>query len=369
MKTLKFLLKKEFLQVSRNKFLLAIIVLLPLFQLAILPWAATFEQKNISLAIVDNDRSTTSVKLRNKVISSGYFELVDAPANYSDALHSVEQGRSGIILEVPSGFEKDFVNNSPVNLMMSIDAVNGQKAALGMSYLSQIIVDFNREMIQEKGRTILSAIHVEPYFRFNKQMRYQNFMVPGILVILVTLMGGMLSALNIVREKEMGTIEQINVTPVPKSMFILAKLIPFWVIGLVNLSIGIFIAWLIYGLFPLGNILNIYVFAFFYLLAFTGFGLMISNFAKTQQQAMFMVMFFLIVFILLSGLFTPISSMPEWAQSITLFNPLRYFVEVIRLVYMKGSLFADILPQLYAIFGFVILFNFLAVISYRKTTK
>ncbi|HBG41685.1 MAG TPA: ABC transporter permease [Porphyromonadaceae bacterium] len=367
MKALKFLLKKEFLQILRNRFLLAIIVLIPVFELAVLPWAATFEQKNISLCIVDGDHSSYSRRLIEKILSSGYFKLTSHEPDYDHALRRIETGHANLILIIPPAFEKDYVNRQPLKMMLVIDAVDGQKAGLGMSYLSQIILAYNTQIEVEAGNRTGAFINIKPHYRYNDAMRYQNYMVPGILVILVTMMGGMLSALNIVREKEIGTIEQMNVTPVSKSMFILGKLIPFWLLGLINLTIGIFIGWLIYGLFPVGNILNIYLFAFFYLLAFTGFGLMISNFAQTQQQAMLVLIFFLIIFILLSGLFTPISSMPEWAQRVTIFNPVRYFVEIVRLVYMKGSGIHDILPQLYRIFGFIVVFNFLAIVSYRKT--
>jgi ABC-2 type transport system permease protein len=359
-------LKKEFLQIFRNKFLLAAIIVLPVFELAVLPWAATFEQKNISLCVVDNDRSSFSRKLTEKVLSSGYFRLTEYESDYRKALSHVESDRASLILNIPDDFEKDFVNGQTVNLSLVIDAVDGQKGGLGMSYLSQIINDYSRQVLTESGKQAPGIIELKPDFRYNPSMRYQNYMVPGILVILVTMMGGILSSINIVREKEVGTIEQINVTPISKTVFIFGKLIPFWVLGLFNLTVGMMIGWIIFGLYPLGSIFNIYIFAFFYLLAFTGLGLMISNFAKTQQQAMFMLIFVLIVFIMLSGLFTPITSMPEWAQKITVINPLRYFVEVVRLVYLKGSGFRDILPQLYGIMVFVVLFNLMAITSYRK---
>jgi ABC-2 type transport system permease protein len=318
------------------------------------------------LSVVDNDKSSYSRHLLEKTISSGFFQLTNYSASYNKAINAIEQNKVDLILEIPQNFEKDFVNRHSPTLMLSINAVNGQKAGLGLSYITQIINDYNSE-IQDTG--ISGGISIKPYYRYNTTMNYRNFMVPGILVILVTLMGGMLSSMNIVREKEIGTMEQINVTPIPKFIFILGKLIPFWVIGLLLLTVGMILAWLIYGLIPLGHMINIYIFAFFYLLAFTGFGLMISNFAGTQQQAMFMIFFFLIIFILLSGLFTPISSMPQWAQTVTLFNPLRYFVEIIRMIYMKGSGFTDILPNLAKIIGFVIAFNILAILSYKKTTN
>lgn len=366
MRTLKYLLKKEFLQIRRNKFLLRLIIVMPIIQLLLLPWAATFEQKNIYLSIVDRDHSQYSRNLVNKITSSGYFKLIDYTSTYSSGLEYMEHGDADIILEIPKDFEKDFVNALPVSLMSTINAVNGQKALVGMSYLSQIIGDYNQEMVLN---TIQNGIQLKPYYKYNTEMSYRNFMVPGILVILLTLIGGMLSAINIVREKENGTMEQINVTPIPKFIFILSKLIPFWIIGLILLTIGMFVAWLIYGLLPVGHFFDIYLFSLLYLMAFTGLGLMISNFANTQQQAMFMIFFFLIIFILLSGLFTPISSMPGWTQSVTAFNPLRYFVEVMRMTYMKGSSLIDILPHICKMLGFIALFNFLAVITYRKTTS
>lgn len=342
------------------------IIAMPIIQLLILPWAATFEQRNISLSVVDNDKSSYSRRLIEKTISSGFFQLTDYSASYDIAMNAMEQNNADLILEIPQDFEKDFVKEHAPTLMLSINAVNGQKAGLGLSYITQIINSYNSDI---KNSATTGGISVKPYYRYNTTMNYHNFMVPGILVILLTMMGGMLSSMNIVREKEVGTMEQINVTPISKFVFILGKLIPFWVIGLLLLTVGMTIAWLIYGLIPVGHFINIYIFAFFYLLAFTGFGLMISNFASTQQQAMFMIFFFLIIFILLSGLFTPISSMPQWAQTVTFFNPLRYFVEVIRMIYMKGSGFTDILPNLAKITGFVIVFNTLAILSYRKTTN
>jgi ABC-2 type transport system permease protein len=341
---------------------------LPVIQLAVLPWAATFEQKDIRLCVVDNDRSTHSVRLREKALSSGFFKLSTSSPAFAGALGSVESGDADLILEIPAGFEKDCVNGIPSQLMLSIDALNGQKASLGMLYMTRIIQDFNASGQSPPGAT-QPGVALKPYYKYNLRMNYRNLMVPGVIVILVSILGAMLSAMNIVREKETGTMEQINVTPVSRTVFILAKLIPFWVIGLLNLSIGMLFAFLIYGLFPAGNIANIYIFAFAYLLAFTGFGLIISNYAQSQQQAMFVVLFFLIIFILLGGLFTPISSMPGWVQAVTVFNPVRYFIEVMRLVYLKGSGFTDILPQLFRICVFLVVFNTLAVVSYRKKSR
>jgi ABC-2 type transport system permease protein len=345
------------------------IIALPVVQLLILPWAATFEQRNISLSVVDNDHSTFSRKLTEKITSSGYFRLADYSVSYSQALTAVERNDADLILEIPYRFEDDLIREQSADIMISVNAVNGQKAGLGSAYLSQIINDFNQEIIPpdvQSGRQ--NRINIVPYYRYNTQMNYRNYMVPGILVMLVTLIGGVPAALNIVKEKETGTIEQINVTPIPKAIFILGKLIPFWMMGLLILTIGLIVAFIVYGLVPAGRLSNIYIFAFFYLLTFSGIGLLISTYSETQQQAMFVAFFFLIIFFLLSGLFTPISSMPHYAQAITRFNPVRYFVEVMRLVFMKGSGFSDIMPQLLHVIGFAVFFNGWAVWNYKKTS-
>jgi ABC-2 type transport system permease protein len=197
-------------------------------------------------------------------------------------------------------------------------------------------------------------------------MNYKFFMVPGIMVLLVTMVGSFLASANIVREKEIGTIEQINVTPIKKYHFILGKLIPFWLLGLIILSIGLLIAWLAYGIIPAGSLFTVYVFAGVYLLAVLGLGLLISTYCGTQQQAMLISFFLMMIFILLGGLYTPINSMPEWAQWITKFNPVSYFIEVIRMVMLKGSNLGDISRQLFIVLGFAAVLNTWAVISYRK---
>ena len=191
-------------------------------------------------------------------------------------------------------------------------------------------------------------------------------MVPGILVILLTMVGSNLAALNIVKEKEIGTIEQINVTPVKKYHFILGKLIPFWLLGLIVLTIGLIIARVAYGILPAGSFFTIYVFAGVYLLAVLGLGLLISTYAANQQQAMLLSFFIMMICVLLGGLYTSIDSMPLWARWITKFNPVSYFIEVIRMVVLKGSTLADIRYHLLIIFGFAVVLNTWAVINYRK---
>jgi ABC-2 type transport system permease protein len=192
-------------------------------------------------------------------------------------------------------------------------------------------------------------------------------MVPGILVLLVTLVGFLLTSLNIVKEKEDGTIEQLNVSPIKKYQFILGKLVPFWILGNVVLSVGFIVAYLIYGIYPAGSFLLIYLFAAIYLIALLGFGLLTSTFADTQQQAMFIAYFFMTIFILLGGLFSPIDNMPTWARVLAYLNPVSYFIEVMRMIVLKGSGFTDIINYLGIIILFAIAFNVLAIWNYKKT--
>lgn len=370
MRTLKFLLQKEFRQIFRDPSILRIILVMPVIQLLVLPWAADFEMKNIRLAVVDHDHSTYSRQLVNKITSSGYFKLAGYTSSYSSSLQLVEKDEADLVLQIPANFEKQLVKEDAATLYMALNAINGTKAGLGGAYLQQIIQDYNREVrakwIQLPRFSPKTQIGIASSNWFNPLMNYKYFMVPGILVILLTMVGSNLTAINIVKEKEIGTIEQINVTPVKKYHFVLGKLIPFWILGLVVLTIGLTISRLFYGIVPAGSFLTIYVFAAVYLLAVLGLGLLVSTYSANQQQAMLLSFFMMMIFILLGGLYTSIDSMPEWARWITRFNPVSYFIEVMRMVILKGSNLADIKNHLLIMGGFAVVFNGWAVWSYRK---
>jgi len=348
---------------------MSMIVIMPTIMLLVLPWAATFEQKNIQLSVVDNDHSALSKKLTEKLASSKYFDLEQYTTSFSDAMTLVEQEKSSIILVFPKNFENNIMRERRMDFMLNIDALNGQKAGVGLSYISQIINDYLQGEFAKTMLKPMPQVVLNPQYRYNSTMEYFPFMVPGIFVILLTAMTGMLSSLNIVHEKEIGTIEQINVTPISKVTFVIAKVMPIWVIGIIILTIGMIIARVIYGISPSGNLLFVYFVAIIYIIALSGFGIIISNIASTEQQAMLLVFFCLMLMILLGGLFTPISSMPDWAQAITRFNPFRYMVEVTRLIYLKGSTFVYILPQIFKLSCFAIGLNIVAALTYRKRDK
>ncbi len=366
---LRYLIEKEFKQILRNKFLPRMIIMFPLVVLIVLPYAANFEIKNINLSILDNSHSSYSQRLVQKVSSSGYFRITNVSSDYTDALRSVELDDADIVLEIPANFEKDLVREKTTKVMISANTVNGTKGGLGSAYLASIMNDFSGEIRNEwiaPSKKKELNFEIVPQYRFNPNLQYPVFMVPALMVMMMGIICGFLPALNIVSEKENGTIEQMNVTPVKKLSFILSKLIPYWLIGFVVLNNCFLVAWLIYGLTPAGSILTIYVLASIFVLAYSGFGLVLSNYAKTIQQAMFMMFFFQVTFILISGLYTPVNSMPDWAQFISQFSPMKYFIIVMRSVYLKGSNLMELSTPLFALLGFAVFFNTWAVISYRK---
>ncbi|MDD3077523.1 MAG: ABC transporter permease [Paludibacter sp.] len=369
---IKYLLKKEFKQLVRNPFVPRMLAGFPLMVLLILPWAASYEIKNLNLSVVDNDHSTYSRKLTEKVISSGYFRLTNESPNFQQALESIEKNESDIILEIPPHFEEDLNTGQKTKVLIAPNAVNGMKGGIGMTYLANIVTNFNADILpslMSAGTTSAVAIpqiEVNSSFRFNPHLNYRVYMVPALIVLILTLLCGFLPGVSIVMEKEIGTMEQINVSPVPKGAFILAKLIPFWIIGFLILTVGEIIAWAVYGLVPAGHYYTLYFFAAIYIVVVSGLGLVISNYAQTMQQAIFIVFFFMLIFIMLSGLYTPIESMPEWAKWIAAFNPLKHFMVVMRSVFLKGSGIFDLYKEMLALLGFAVFFNSWAIMSYRK---
>ncbi|GEL09296.1 ABC transporter permease [Flavobacterium glycines] len=353
--------------------MLPILFVLPFVQLLILSNAASFEVKNIRFSYIDQDHSKASRELISKFQASDYFNIIENFASKKEANLQMQKGKTDVILEIPNHFERNLLTDKKTNLSVSINAIDGAAAGIENVYISQIINSFNQN-IKSQLYQYNDASYIQPQsiisipsFWYNNTLNYKTLMVPGILVLLVTMLSLFLSAMNIVREKEIGTLEQINVTPIQKHQFIIGKLFPFWILGLVILTVGLLIAKLVFNIPILGNIGLIYLFTSVYLLVVLGIGLLVSNYTETQQQAMFIAWFFMVIFILMSGLFTPIESMPDWAQKITLVNPISYFVEIIRMVMLKGAVFSDIAKPFSIIACYAFVINSLAVWSYKKT--
>ncbi|MBI5403141.1 MAG: ABC transporter permease [Ignavibacteriae bacterium] len=370
MRTILFILRKEFLQIFRNKAMIPIIFFMPVFQLLILSNAATYEIKNIRFSVVDLDQSRFSRELVSKFTSTGYFILTENSFSVSEAEEGFRKNTSKLVLNIPQDFEKNYRKNGKAELQAVINAEDGSAAGIIYNYTSNIIQQFASGVVTEW--TGLPEAEKSPVINisysnwFNPELDYKTYMVPGILVALVSMVGVFLSGMNIVKEKEIGTIEQLNVTPIKKGQFIIGKLMPFWIIGIFELAFGMTLGFFIFSVPMLGSPFLILIVAGIYLLVILGMGLFISTFTNTQQQAMFIAWFFFVIFMLMGGIFTPIESMPDWAQTMTLFNPIAHFSRAMRMIMLKGSGLQDILKTLYILGAYAVVMLTFAVIRYRK---
>ncbi|MCF8227948.1 MAG: ABC transporter permease [Bacteroidales bacterium] len=370
MRTILFILQKEFIQIFRNKTMLPIIFIMPLVQMLVLVYTATLEMKNIEVVVVDRDLSQTSRELTAKFDGSEFFIIRGSTFDLKEAEDMLRENKADLIINIPDDFERQLFREGNVKVQLQINAINATAAGLTNAYATSIIADFNRHIITESINMVkpvqMKKINVASSFWYNPELNYKIYMLPGILVILVTIIGMFLTALNLVREKEMGTIEQINVTPIKKYQFIAGKLIPFWIIALFELAFGLTIGKVIFDIPMEGNLLVLFAFAAIYLLAMLGLGLFISTFSSTQQQVMFIAFFFFLTFVMMSGIFTPVESMPEWAQKVNVVNPFAYFIKVNRMNLLKGSGFWDFRQEFLALGIYAIAALSLAVWKYRK---
>lgn len=357
---LKYLLRKEFTQIRRNSFIPRLIIVFPIIIMCVTPWIMNMEVKNIVVDVVDNDRSTLSQQLVHEIEANKYFIFHGQQPTYAAALNNIEHSEADIIMVIPQHYNRDITLGRMPQVLIAANAVNGTKGSMGAAYLSQIVytnASPSAAAIQSKVSTL---------YLYNKHLNFKLFMIPALFAIVMMLITGYLPTLNIVSEKEAGTIEQINVTPISKWTFILAKLIPYWFIAFFVITVCLFLAWIIYGITPKGNIALIYLLAMLLALFFSSFGLIISNYSDTMQQAIFVMWFFVVFLLLLSGLFTPTRSMPSLAYLTTYINPVSYFIDAMRTVFIRGGNFSNIIHQVFALFCISIFMGGWAVISYKK---
>lgn len=370
MRTILFLIRKEFLQIFRNKFISKAIFAVPIIQMLILVPAITFEIKNVGLCIVDNDFSEESRGLVSKLEGSTFFRIRFATQSEKEADDQLHTNRCSMILKIPAGFGKDISSGTPSKIQATVNAIDALNAQLSWAYLSGVITDYNRMIISENISTNpaspVSMVQITNRYWYNESLNYNYYMLPGILAILVTAIGFLLAGLNMVREKEIGTIEQINVTPVRKHQFIIAKMVPFLIIGLIDLALGLTIGRLVFHIPFEGSLLLLFLGSAIFLIAVLGLALFISTMSGTQQQYMFTAFFFMIVFILMSGIFTPFESMPVWAQKFDLLNPVAYLIRINRMIMLKGSTIIDLSKDFISLTVIAVCFTTFAVWRYRK---
>lgn len=369
MKTILHIIRKEILQIRRNKQMLPMLTVLPVMQVILLSFAANYEIRNLKLCVVDQDRSTVSQRLVESFTASGFFELTGYANSASQAYEQMQRDEADLVIQIPANFARDLVRENHAPLNLELNAVNSQKAGVGGAYALSIVNSFNEQLRQDVRPNGNSGYKIEAAIVnwYNPLLNYKTLMVPGILGTMVSILILIVSAMNVVREKEIGTIEQLNVTPVKKYQFIIGKLVPFWVMGHIIFWLGIGAGLLIFHVPFEGSPLVLELFLACYLPVVLGLGLFVSTLVDTQQQAMFVAFFFILIFVLMSGFMTPVENMPIWAQRANVINPVKYLVEVNRLVLLKGASLHEIgrYCVYMLIYGAGIIS--LAVWRYRKT--
>lgn len=340
MRTILFLVRKEFLQVFRDRAAVLQIFLIPAVQLLILSNAATFDVRSTRLAVVDEDRTTVSAGLIQRLEGGGRFEIVSVTPTAAGVERALLDRDATAVLHVPAGFEAALVRERRAPVQLLLNAEEGAAAGIVQAAAQAVLADYARDLAATLPAGAPLDLRVQGWF--NPTRSYKHWMVPAILVSLVTIIGLLLTAQNIAREKEMGTLEQLNVTPISKGQFIAGKLIPFWILSLVIFTIGLVIAKLVFQIPTRGSVPLVFLAAMIYLIAVLGIGLWVSTIAQTQQQTMFVAFFIMLIFLLMSGLFTPVESMPRWAQWGAEVNPVKHFVYIMRSVLVRGAGIEDV---------------------------
>ena len=381
MRRILYLAQAEVLHIVRDHILLAQVLVVPVVQLLILSNAATFEIRNTPIHVVDLDRSSASRGAVNRLAANGHFHIVDSTPSTDRANERLVEGTATIAVVIPHDFETSLVRTGVGQVQLLVNAEKGSAAGIVQSYASQVLTEYAASLrgpARVRAATDLQApagrafsgpptridVRVRPLY--NATQNYKHYMVPGILVALMTLIGTLLSAQNIAREKELGTLEQLNVTPITRGEFIVAKLMPFWVLGLVELSLGLLVGKLVFGIPMRGSVPLLFGVAGVYLIVALGIGLWISALVDTQQQAMFVTFFIVNVYLLMSGLFTPVDSMAPWVQQVSIINPVRHFVTISRAILMKGAGVAEIAQPFLILAGTAAVVLVVAVRQYRK---
>lgn len=366
----KYLLKKEFKQFLRDPGMPRMTAMFPFLIILVFPYAASMEVRNIRLAAVDDDRTDQSALLIEKCASSGYFDIRDVSSSPEDARALMDNGKIDAILTINSGFarslEDNALNSDGLPVGIKVNTVNGTRGSIGSEYLSACVSSFVMSAKGGSGSTG-SQMEIRESYLYNPFMDYKKFMIPALIVIAITMMCGFLPALNIVSEKEKGTIEQINVTPVSKTAFIVCKMVPYIAVAYFMVFSCLLLSWLVFGYGCAGSLLDVCIFTFVHIVVMASFGLLVSNFSDNAQQAMFVIWFFSMVFMLMSGIFTPIESMPAWAKAVSYANPLTYYADAMRGICLKGCTLADTWKDLLCLSGIGAATTVWAILSYHKT--
>ncbi len=357
-------IRKEFYQVFRDANMLRLIFIMPIIQLFILGYVVSTDVKYIYTAVYDYDRSDLSREYVTSFSAGDYFEIREGEKSLLNSDLGFMEDKYNAVLVIPKDFSKNLTLAKPANVGLIVDGTNANSAAIALGYANMISRQFSSRYA---GFSI--PISLNQRILYNPESKSVYFMVPGIVALLITMITVMLTAMAIVREREIGTLEQLMVTPIPTPALILGKTIPFAVIGFVEMSVALFLGVIWFKIPFVGSWALLYGISFFYLFTILGIGMFISTVTSTQQQAMFFAWFFAIFALLTSGFFAPIANMPQVVQYLTYLNPLRYFVIIVRGIMMKGASVDVLYPEIFAIIAFgIVVFTF-AWLRFSKRVK
>ena len=366
-------LKKEFLQVFRDPRMKMVIFVSPIVQVLIFGYAATMDITNIPMAVYDVDNTKESREVTRDFTYSKYFKITKYLSEEKEVQHVIDHGRALCVLKFDRGFSRDLVGNRTAHIQLIVDGTDSNAAQIIVGYSNQIILNYNNRALQDRAHVYLTKLNVVPYIDlrdrhwFNENLISRNYYLPGVIVLIVSIMALLLSAMAIVREKEIGTMEQLMVSPLKPIELIVGKVVPFGIIALVQVLLITVIGNLWFEVPLRGSIPLLFISTIIYLLTALGCGLLISTICATQQEAMMSVFLFYFPATLLSGFAYPIANMPIVIQYITYLNPMRYYLEIVRAIFLKGVgvpvLWKDMLILL--VMGVAIIF--ISAKRFRKT--
>ncbi len=378
MKRIMKVVKKEFLQLRRDKRMFAMLFIAPVLQLVLLGYAATVDVKNIPIVICDMDHTQESRDLISHYTSSGYFTVVGYIDGVDKIDHYLKSGKAGMALVIPVRFGRDILAGRTPQLAVIADGSDSNTSGIGLSYASTIALSFARNIIVKRAEEFnliktpddLPQVVAQTRAWYNPDLKSVNFMVPAVLVMVLMVITLTITSLAIVKEKENGTIEQIVVTPLHDLEFILGKMIPFTLIGIVEVFLVLFVSVYVFHVPLRGSVITLLILSLLFVLVALGLGLFVSSISKTQQQATMTAQFFVMMpMLILSGFIFPIENMPKFFQYLTYLVPVRYFMTIVRGIFLKGDGFADLWSQTLALFGIGVAVLSLSVYTFRRSIR
>ena len=371
MRQIFYLVQKEFRQIFRDFSMVRILFVVPLIQIFILGNAITTDVKNIKIVFQDQDKTPYSREFISQFVHSRYFKITGFEEDYTRLSSYLDSGKANLAIVIPSHFQRDIVLQKKPDIQLLVDGVDGNSAGVSLGYITDIVQKYQERLIESSPDLSLQIknirrVEMEPRFWFNPNLESKLYIVPGIIALILLIITLFLTSMGIVREKEIGTLEQLMVTPIRSYQLVIGKIIPFSILGILEIMISMGFVYLIFGIGVKGSLLLLLFESSIFIISTLGLGIFISTISDTQQQALFVAWFFMIFAILLSGFFIPIANMPPPIQHITRLNPLRYYIVILREIYLKGTSIKDLIPETLSMITFSTCLFLAAVMRFRN---